>query len=329
MENKNKVAKKNGNNIPSRQSANQIRKYVWLLRKLYQYPKGLTRTEINEMWEVEAREYEGTFEISRSALTAWRDAIQELFGIFIVNENRGSYRYYILNSDDLKKDDIRKFILETASVKDMLLNMKDRILVDDKEDENLFILDKLELILVAMDSKKVVHIYYQSFWKDEPEDFDFEPYWLELSEQRWYVIGKRIDEGRIVHYGIDRIDDLVIEKDKFFSLPTDEDGIPLKPQKHYAERSGLGTDGEKMVKVRLYVEGNQQKYIRTLPLDPSQEEVEQTDEYSIFEYHLPSITYDFMKKILSYSPYVIVKEPKSLVDEIAWRAEALWKRYNG
>lgn len=34
-------------------------------------------------------------------------------------------------------------------------------------------------------------------------------------------------------------------------------------------------------------------------------------------------------KILSYTPYVIVLEPKQLANEIAWRAQLLDKRYNG
>ena len=80
---------------------------------------------------------------------------------------------------------------------------------------------------------------------------------------------------------------------------------------------------------RVRAEANQQNYIRTQPLHPSQKEVEVKDDYIVFGYTLPRVTYDFVMKILSYSPYVIVQEPKELANEIAWQAQLLDKRYNG
>lgn len=207
----------------------------------------------------------------------------------------------------------------------MLDSVKDRVLISDKQ----FGLDKLRVILSAIKENKVVHIIYHDFWKEDVDEFDFEPYWVELSEQRWYVIGHRAGRNKTDVYSIDRIEDVTIYKDRTFALPKDKYGDNIQPRRHYAERSGLETDGEKNVKVRLYAEGNQQEYIRTMPLDPSQKEVERQDTYSIFEYRLPRVTYDFMKKVLAYSPYVIVLEPKSLVNEMAWRAKALDERYNG
>ena len=122
---------------------------------------------------------------------------------------------------------------------------------------------------------------------------------------------------------------ITVSTDKSFVLPKDQDGDAIEPRCHYAKNSGLETDGMTNVKVRLYAEANQQNYIRTLPLHPSQDEAIKEKDFSIFEYTLPTVTYDFIMKILSYTPYVIVLDPKQLANEIAWRAQLLDKRYNG
>lgn len=61
---------------------------------------------------------------------------------------------------------------------------------------------------------------------------------------------------------------------------------------------------------------------------PSQEETYVCDDYSIFEYVLRP-TIDFQKEILSYTPDVEVLKPLWLRYEIAWKVEAMSRKYNG
>lgn len=301
-------------NTKSNQSINQIRKYVWLVSQLYHSPNGMTRDEINEQWAEDG--IDGSDEIPSRTLHKWINAIWDIFHVSIENDHRGDFRYRI-DRDEIDDDLISKWMLETISVGSMLHGLRDRVLLTDKPTGN----DKLETILGAMEKNKTIFVKYQGFWEGKPETFDFNPYWVELQNQRWYVIGKRIDKGSIENYSVDRIEEMAVYNDRTYALPKDKQGEKIQPSKHYARHSGLETDGMTNVKVRLYVEANQQKYISTLKLDPSQEEVETTNDYSIFEYTLPTVTYDFIMKIFSYTPYVIVLSPKELANEIAWRAQ--------
>ena len=60
---------------------------------------------------------------------------------------------------------------------------------------------------------------------------------------------------------------------------------------------------------------NQANYFRSLPLHPSQKEVESNPEYSVFEYHLKP-TYDFEQEALSHREDVEVLEPLTFRDKI-------------
>lgn len=65
---------------------------------------------------------------------------------------------------------------------------------------------------------------------------------------------------------------------------------------------------------------NQACYFRSLPLHPSQKEIENHSEYSVFEYWLKP-TYDFEQEILSHREDVEVLEPVQLREIIRERFE--------
>lgn len=309
-----------------KRSINQIRKYVWLIRVLLRHPHGMTYDELNDAWRETSEDFDGSSNLSKKTLHNWITAIKEVFNIYIENENRSEYRYSI-DKNEIEDDEILEWMINTISVGSMLHGLRDRVLLTDKPSGN----DQLETLLEAMERNRTVTVEYHDIWKKEAETFELEPYWVELANQRWYVVGHRVGtgEGELSDFSVDRMERITVSTDKSFVLPKDQDGDAIEPRRHYAKASGLETDGMTNVKVRLYAEANQQNYIRTLPLHPSQDEAIKEKDFSIFEYTLPTVTYDFIMKILSYTPYVIVLEPKQLANEIAWRAQLLDKRYNG
>ena len=80
---------------------------------------------------------------------------------------------------------------------------------------------------------------------------------------------------------------------------------------------------------RTYVEkvyGSQVDYVRSLPLHPLQEEVETTDEYSVFHYFFrPS--YDFIQQVLWHRDMVEVLSPIELRQEICAVLRKALRRY--
>ena len=68
----------------------------------------------------------------------------------------------------------------------------------------------------------------------------------------------------------------------------------------------------------------QDNYLRDLPLHESQKEAEQTEEYSIFEFHLRP-TFDFLIEILWNGEDVEIIEPLWLRNEMAGKINRMLK----
>ena len=73
-----------------------ITKYVWVIDTIYRRRK-ISFKELNELWLRE--EISRGVDIPKRTFDNWRYVIWDMFGINIVNENRGEYRYYIENED--------------------------------------------------------------------------------------------------------------------------------------------------------------------------------------------------------------------------------------
>ena len=67
-------------------------KYVWVIDAIYRHEK-ITFKELNDKWLRDTDISRGV-EIPKRTFDNWRYVIWDMFGINIVNENRGEYRYY-------------------------------------------------------------------------------------------------------------------------------------------------------------------------------------------------------------------------------------------
>jgi predicted DNA-binding transcriptional regulator YafY len=92
---------------------------------------------------------------------------------------------------------------------------------------------------------------------------------------------------------------------------------------YYGVTSGGNTRKEV---VRLKANALQSKFLRTLPLHPSQKEVEETDEYTIFEYYIIP-TLEFRKELLSCGSAVEVLSPQSLREEMRTQIQEMVDMY--
>ena len=108
-----------------------ISKYVWVIDTIYQAGK-ISFEELNRKWLLDEDISRG-MEIPKRTFDNWRYAIWDMFGINIVNENRGEYRYYIENEEGISKNGLRSWLLNTFCVSNALAesqSIKDRILLE-------------------------------------------------------------------------------------------------------------------------------------------------------------------------------------------------------
>lgn len=298
-------------------ATNLINKYVWLVDTIYRARK-ISFEDINRRW-TDSELSEGV-ELSKRTFHKWRIAIEEIFGLVIENENRGEYRYYIYNEDEVRNSGLRSWMISTISVSNLLIDsqgVKDRILLEDIPSGQQF----LPTIIEALKENKVLYMTYKSYWVDEEHTFDIEPYCVKLFKHRWYVVARNryFKQNNIRTYSLDRIRALY-KKGETFTMPAD-----FQPEEHFNGCYGIiAGDGTEIEKVELKVSAGQANYVRSLPLHSSQRETKTGDDFCVFEYRIRP-TLDFMQEIMSRADDVEVLSPQWFRQEVAERV----KKMNG
>ena len=300
-----------------------ISKYVWVIETIYRRRK-ISFKELNERWLRDTDISRGG-EIPKRTFDNWRYAIWDMFGINIVNENRGEYRYYIENEEDISKNGLRSWLYNTFCVSNALANsqsIKDRILLEYVPSGQ----DYLQPIIDAMKENRVLNITYHSYWKDEENTFDVQPFCVKLFRQRWYMVARSTytyyyNKGPRI-YSLDRIHAL-LTTDETFELPKD-----WSAKDYFDDCFGIIADQSvEPQTIKIKVSAGQANYIRDLMLHESQEEIERNEEYSVFKYHLrPS--YDFIQEILWNGENMGVLEPLWFRKEMAGKIKRMYDKYN-
>lgn len=297
---------------------NQIKKYVWLVETIYKAKK-ISLKEINSKW-LETDLSEG-LEIPRRTFHTWRNEVEDLFGIEIQCDKTDGDRYFIEDRDKLKNNSLQSWLLNTMSVNNMLLENKtlsDRILLENIPSGQ----DYLSIVTDAMKKSKVLEITYKGYWSEHEHTFPVAPYCVKLFRQRWYLVGNSVYEDKIRIYSLDRVLNASLTEEPF-KYPKD-----FSPEVYFQDCFGVIRDDETEVEtVKLKVNADQSNYLRSLPLHPSQEEIETSDDYSIFTLRVRP-TFDFYQELLKNGETLEVLEPTWLrkdFKDIVKRMAALYK----
>ena len=298
-----------------------VSKYVWVIDTIYRAKK-ISFKELNERW-LDDEISRGT-DLAKRTFDNWRYVIWDMFGINIVNENRGEYRYYIENEREISGNGLRSWLYNTFCVSNALANcqnIKDRILLEYVPSGQ----EHLQTIIEAMKENRVINITYHSYWKNEKNNFDVQPFCVKLFRQRWYVVAQSTnpiysEKGAMV-YALDRIQSLR-KKDETFEIPKDWDAMA-----YFEDCFGIIADQRvEPQSVKLKVSASQANYIRDLKLHESQQEIERHKDYSVFSYYLRP-TFDFQQEILWNGENLEVLEPIWLRNEVADKIKCMWNKY--
>jgi len=299
---------------------NQTNKITWLIKTILDTGK-ITFEEINRKWMAN-EDMSGGKELLKRTFHKWKDAVLDTYGLVIENENKGEYRYYIMNADELDRNSISKWMLDTYSVANSLENckrIKNRIILEEVPSGQEY----LDFIILAMKENRMIHIVYFNYWREDERNYTIEPYFIKLFKQRWYVIGNLVKLNKVLVFSLDRIHDLRISKHLTFKYPTD-----FSPEEYFKNCYGVIADENIEIEtVRIKVSEHQANYIRDLKLHDSQIEIEHNDEYSIFELQIRP-TFDFQQEILSNGEDIEVLKPIWLRNEIANKVKNMLDKYN-
>lgn len=290
-----------------------FKEYIWLITTIYRAGK-ISLAEINAKW-VETEMSDGV-EIARATFNRHKDAIQDMFGIYIECDRKDGFKYYIGNDEVLRENSVQNWMLSTLTVNNIIsesMPLKDRILLESIATDDEY----LKTMIEAMKKNVKVEIDYKRYDLDKTRHFVTEPYALKLFSQRWYVlthlhyeaVGDKPEWETFATFAFDRIVSMKMT-DKKFHVKKD-----FSASEYFENAFGITVDDTECCKVVLRAFDFERFYTRDLPLHHSQKAIYEGENYTDFEYMLCP-TYDFCNKILSYAGRVKVLEPQWLADKI-------------
>ena len=293
-----------------------ISRYVWLLNILMQR-KSLTFKEICDLWDRSSLN-DGKA-LALRTFHQHREAVAELFGVEIVCDT-ATYKYSIAQPEELKNNSAQQWLFNSFAISNTIeagRNMKDRILFEDIPSGAEY----AQVVVDAMQQNKVLFVDYKPF-QGEKFELYLQPYAMRVYNQRWYVVGRFKESGKIRNIALDRILRMEIT-DEEFVLPEDFDASD-----YYAHTVGIFVnEALKPQRVVLRTFGVSTEYMRSVPLHPSQREIATNgNESSDFEYYL-NLTPELTGKLLSKGDWVEVIEPKELREEVKNNATSITNLY--
>ncbi len=295
---------------------NKYERCLWIVSTLNEYGKASLR-ELNERWVHSSLNYEGE-EILPRTFARDKEFIADTFQLDI-EFDKSEKKYELVNAEDLKASSLYKYLLGSFHVNTlagMTVKHRNKVMIQDVNTG----VEYLSVILDAIERKRTISFDYTSYYaKDTPKHYEVIPCFVRLFEHRWYVICEYPDHTQTRVLALERMANLQVGNKKAIPSPQ------INPTDFYNGCFGVIRDDKKPTVVLLKVYGKQVDYVRSLPIHPSQEEVETGDGYAVFSYYLrPS--FDFVQHLL-WQKQVEVLKPLSLREEMKQELESMLARY--
>lgn len=173
-------------------------------------------------------------------------------------------------------------------------------------------------IVEAINTKCTITFKYQKFDDEKVKGVKLQPYLLKEDRHLWYILGKN-HKGHLITYALDRIRDFTVSNDKFILDDFDFED-------YFKYSFGITVTDEHAVTVILSFTSFQGKYIKALPIHPTQKIVIDDDQELRISVEVKP-AYEFYEKILGYGANVRVISPPEIVSDLKERLEQALNLY--
>ena len=321
--------------------AAKLEKTIWLVDTLRR-SGGMTLEEMDRAWGRSSLNDE-ELPLTKRTFHRLRREVEDRFGIRI-RCDRSDFTYHVVE-DPEGEGGLQSWLLDTLSVDNLLRESRDlreRIQFENIPSGQQF----LSRIIGAMRDGIELEMTYAPFTGEDAYSTWLRPYFVKVFKQRWYVVGPTGRHPRTPHvYALDRVLSLRETGGRFVYPPG------FDPAAFYADSYGVFHSTEPAVTVVLRAGERQARFLRSLPIHPSQHEIPAaqaealgystavqpaTDSPAVipgsdgadafFALRLVP-TLDFIQYLLSQGDELKVLAPESLRDEIARRAAAIAALY--
>lgn len=281
-----------------------ITRYSLIIKKLRRSPS--TFEEIADFLSLQSELEEYNFNISKRTFQRDLNDIREVYKIDIKFDK--SQKHYFIEFDE--HPEINERILEAFDTFNAL-NMSDRLSTDIHfEKRKPQGAEHLYGILHAIRNRLRIRFNYHSDWDEASTLRLTEPLALKEFKYRWYLLGIDLKDNRIKTFGLDRIAELEITKQRF-EFPQ---GFNVNDYfRHCFGIISPNADAPSIIKLKF--KPKQGKFIKSLPLHESQQIISDGQDGLVIGLQL-YLTYDFLMELLSYGADVQILEPKQLVKQV-------------
>ena len=204
---------------------------------------------------------------------------------------------------------------------EIISKFKDAIRVDQENAniDNTLDVSMLQKIRDAIASQNSIDICYHSFIKEEKSNRKVDPYFLELSDGNYKVVGHCYLRGCLRAFNVSRIETLKVLNETF-----------KKPKNFYEEYvkgrfDKLSSDKKEKMKFRLW--GNAAKLVKEYESKRADTITQEPDKMILFEKEA-AITDDVVMWVLSYGDEIEVLEPIELREKVMGKAKGILKTYS-
>lgn len=263
-------------------------------------------------------------EISDRTLQRDIEQIRYEFGIDIVYDrlNKG---YSINKEESINIDSFLKFleIVGTANLlSDSLKEGKDTLNYLSFESQgNLKGVDNLKDLLFAIKNKRFISFVHHNFSSETSKAYRIRPGLLKEYRGRWYVVGYLNKSNDVRTFGVDRLENLKTETETFTQSKKQnlaalfEDVVGLNYSAHSVKE-----------RVTLSVTPIQARYLKALPLHPSQYILKENENETLICLNvIPN--YELTQQLIMLGENVKVIEPKWLAEELVETLKEMLRRY--
>lgn len=286
----------------------QLQHCLWLANTILSAGR-ISRSDIDRRWAYSSLNDNHESFINERTFHRWRQGAESLLGILIECDRHAGYVYYIPNAEAIRKDQSKRWLLDSLATSEMVQDIRLRpyVLLEEMPSDSQY----LTPIMDAIRNRKVMSVTYKSFNDIKEHTFAMEAYCVKSFKRRWYMVGLSSDHPNEIRvYALDRILSLRIEE-RSYEIPATFDG-----KQYFAHSYGIYGGGNTPCPIVIEVTGKSIQYLRTLPLHASQKEIGSGKEKDSirFEFML-NPTFDFIQELRTFGGQLKVLEPQKLVDE--------------
>lgn len=190
------------------------------------------------------------------------------------------------------------------------------------KNENLKGLEHLDVLYQSILKKIVLQLTYQSFTARSASTMVFHPYILKEFNNRWFLVGRKEGEDRILTLALDRI--VLID----YELSVEYQQEDFDADDHYRDTYGVTVMGDAQLwDIDLKINRQNAPYVLTKPFHHSQQLIERLPDGSIHIRVRVHLNFELERLILGFGEAIEVLSPKLLRKRLERKLESALNHY--